>query len=342
MQVVSTAHALARAGIRVEVPVSGDDPEGLLSALGLSPLPSLALSGLGRAAAPLRLRALLAAYLLRTRGRGVVHSRHLRYADGLLRATRGRVRLLYEAHEVARREALAAGQPTGAALAAEARVLAGARWVVTNAPGTLALLRADHGPLAAARVCPNGAGPWRPPRPDAAGVGVVGSVRPYKDPLTVARAAALRGGGVTWVGVRDGERAELDAASRGLLITEPPVPRRDVPDRLARFRTLLLPLSPGDGFGAALTNPLKAWDAFGAGVPLVAADTPAVHALAPPWRPGGDGAWIPYTPGDAASLVAALGRAEDPAIRGVVVAGALRRRRTWDDRAAELLALVRS
>lgn len=328
VQVAHTAHALARAGARVHLPVDGDGS--VLAELGLPPTPGLVVVALGRGtAASLRFRLALVGFLAATRGRGVVACRHLRYADAALRLTRGRVRLLYEPHEVARREA-----PGDAlAWAAEARVLAGARWIAANAPGTLAMLREDHGPLVRAVVCPNGATPGLPPRADAAGVGVVGSVRPYKDPQTVARAAALRGGGVTWVGADEAAATELRAASGGALRVEPPIPHRDVAARLAGFRTLLLPLSPRDDFGDKLTSPLKLWDALASGVPLVAADTAAVRAAA-------EGAVVPYTPGDAASLVAALARAEDPAVRATVLAAAARRARTWDDRARELLALV--
>ncbi len=332
VQVVHTAWALARAGAAVTLPVAGDG-ERLLAQLGLERPPGLRLVSLrGGAAGSLRLRAELLRFLAIHGRRGVVSCRHLRYADRALRLSGGRVPLLYEPHEIAAREA-ATDEGRAVEHAREGRVLAGARWVVANAPGTLALLRAAHGPLASARVCPNGAQPMpRPARPGR-GVGVVGSCRPYKDPDAVAEAARRLGGGITWVGASGPGADALAAASGGALVVEPPIPHRDVPARLQSFGTLLLPLSPGDAFGEALTSPLKLWDALQSHVPLVAADTAAVRAAAP------DG-WVPYAPGDAGSLLAALRRAEDREVRAEVVAAALRRARSWEQRAGELLALV--
>jgi glycosyltransferase involved in cell wall biosynthesis len=115
--------------------------------------------------------------------------------------------------------------------------------------------------------------------------------------------------------------------------TEPALPPREIPARLQRFRVLLLPLSPGL-FGEQLTSPLKLWDALQSGVPLVAADTAALRAAA-------SGAYVPYTPGDPASLAHALRRAyEDEALRAQVTQRARERARTWAQRASEIEAFV--
>jgi glycosyltransferase involved in cell wall biosynthesis len=334
VQVVHTAWALARAGLEVTLPIEGRGAP-LLADLGLEAPPGLRIVALGgRTAGSLRLRAALLAFLVRSRGRGVVACRHLRYAYGALSLGGRGVRLLYEAHEIARREAAAAGEDVAPWLHREALVLARARWLVTNAEGTLAALRRDHAVLPPARVCANAAQQRPAPVVPGRGVGVVGSVRPYKDPDTVADAALRLPGLLKWVGAEPLAAARLRHRSGGALEVEPPAPHHAIPARLASFETLLLPLSPGDEFGQALTSPLKLWDALQSGVPLVAADTPAVRAAA-------EGAYVPYTPGDVDSLVAALQLARDPAVRARVLATARQRARTWDDRARELVDFVR-
>ncbi len=213
-------------------------------------------------------------------------------------------------------------------------MLAGACGLVANCEGTLAGLRDVHGArLPPAIVAHNGAAAGRPSRADGAGIGVVGSVRPYKDPLTVARAAARTADRICWVGPARGELDALQQLAEGRLGWEPPLAPAQVAARLRRFRVLLLPLSAGR-FGEALTSPLKLWDALQSGVPLVAADTPAVRAAA-------EGAYVPYRPGDADSLRSALdAAARDPDVRARVRQAARARARTWDDRAAEVEAFV--
>jgi glycosyltransferase involved in cell wall biosynthesis len=334
VQVVQTAAALARTGRSVVLPVDGRAPDALLAALGVERPAGLRVLALGRGiGASIRLRAALIGFLAASRGEGIVACRHPRYADAALTWSRGRVRLLFEAHEIASREAASRGEDPGPWLDREARVLAGARWLVTNAPGTLSALRARHRRLPPAVVVHNAATPFAPARGDGVGVGIVGSVRPYKDPETVAAAARSLGGGVSWVGADPASAERLRAASGGALAVRGPVPHAAVPALLRTFHTLVLPLSPRDEFGEALTSPLKLWDALQSGVPLVAADTAAVRAAA-------EGAYVPYVPGDPASLAAAIRRAADPAVRAAARAEATRRARTWDDRARELLAAV--
>lgn len=323
VQVVNAAHAMAARGHRVELCVEGTtDADDVLAAYGLAPVPTLRLVVLPvrHTVASALYRARFAAWAARTGGQGVALARRKHHAEWALRWLGARFRLVLEVHEV---DSLVDRERW---FALEQRVLRSAWGVVANAPGTLALLREQHPVLPPSLVLHNGARPGPVPETPGEGIGIVGSVRPYKDPDTVARAAERTTEPLTWVG---GE----GAPAGGRLRIEAAVPYRDVPARIARFRTLLLPLSPGL-FGEQLTSPLKLWDALQSGVPLVAADTAAVRAAA-------EGAYVPYVPGNADSLVAALERAcTDEPLRARVVARARVLARTWDGRAAELEAFV--
>lgn len=335
VQVVNAAHAMATAGHEVELCVEGaTDPASALAAYGLRPVERLRLVCLppSRTLASLAYRARLAEFTRRTRGEGVVLARRKRHAAWALRWLRGRFHLLVEAHEVDSAQLAEQGRDPSEALALERRVLRGARGVVCNAPGTLRLLRRVHPWLPPAIVLHNGARPGVAPSQDAVGIGVLGSVRPDKDPWTVASAARLTRHRVSWIGV-DRDRDELLRLSEGFLVAEPPIEPARVPERAARCRVLLVPLSHGL-FGDALTSPLKLWDALASGVPVVAADTPALRAVA-------DGAALFYRPGDAAHLAATLDRAcEDEALRAELVSAARGRARTWGQRARELAAFA--
>ena len=318
VQVIHAAHALASRGHRVTLCAEGQGSEAeALAAYDLAPVPALNLVLLPhtRTLTSLRYRASFLLWARAAGSSGVALARSLKHAAFALRWTRG-VPLVYEAHEVAGDEDLAL----------EARVLGASRGLVCNAPGTLEILQERYRDLPPSIVIHNAARQALPPASLVGrGVGVVGSVRPYKDPETVARAAALSGLPVSWVGADGPLQAPLRAA--------PPVASREVPALLRSFRTLLLPLSPGP-FGEKLTSPLKLWDALASGVPLVAADTSAVARAAP-------GAYLPYRPGDARSLSEALLRADrDEAERARVVSSALSLARTWDQRASEVETFV--
>lgn len=328
VQVVNAAHAMAARGHRVELCVEGDRPAAeILAYYGLPMVPELRLHVLPRGTwGSLRYRGLFAAWVARSGGRGIALARRKRHAAWAARWFSGRFRLILEVHEVDSEQARDRGDDPRRWRALEADLLARASGVVANAEGTLDLLRSVHSMVPPAIVAHNGARPWTPTGEEGHGIGIVGSVRPYKDPHTVAAAARLLDRPITWVGADQ----PLEAPVRA----EPPVPYRDVPARLARFRTLLLPLSPGL-FGERLTSPLKLWDALQSGVPLVAADTEAVRLAA-------GGAYVPYRPGDPADLARALAAAErDEALRERVLAVARARARTWAGRAEEIEAFVR-
>lgn len=331
IQVMNAAHAMAARGHRVTLavrPPPGPRPTAadVLACYGLEPLPTLHLAVLpaGGTAASLAHRALWLGWLARTRGRGVAVARSKRYA---VQAARLGGRVVLEVHEVDSLQAAERGEDPGPVRALEQRALAAALGVVANAPGTLRRLREAHPALPPAVALHNATHPSRARSmaPDAEGVGYAGSYRREKDLETLARAAAGLGLPVHLVGAEGAE--VLQPLASGRLVLEPPLRHVDVPDRLARFRVLVLPLGRGL-FGEALTSPLKLWDYLAVDVPVVAADTPAVREATP------SGVHL-YRPGDPDDLARALREAYvDGPLRE-----ALRRRpppRTWAHRAAEL------
>lgn len=337
IQVVHAAHAMACRGHRVTLAVqsAGGRPSAreVLAFYGLQPVGNLRLTVLpaGNTAASVVHRLLFARWVSRTRGRGVAIARSKRYAAQAVRWAGGRFRLVLEVHEVDSAQEAERGGDPGPLRALEARVLAAADAVVANAPGTLALLRETHPDLPPAVALHNATHPSRVRSPEGPGegIGYVGSFRQVKDLQTLARAAARTGEPVHLVGAEGAE--VLQPLAQGRLRVEPALPHAAVPDRLARFRALVLPLGSGL-FGERLTSPLKLWDYLASGVPIVGADTPALHDAAP-------GAFLAYPPGDPAALARALDRiCVDEALRQRVLAA--RRVRTWAERAAELEAFL--
>jgi len=341
VQVVQMAHAIACRGHPITLavePVGHARPavEEVLDFYGLKPVRTLHVHVLPRRRTPASLawRGLVAGWLLRHRRRGVVYARSKRYAREVLRMGTG-VRLVLETHEVDSLLATERGEDPGPCRALEAEVLRGAAGVVANAPGTLRLLASVHPLLPPATVVHNGTHPsaLRGRPGPGEGVGYVGSVRPFKDLTTLARAAARIEVPVHLVGATPGdpEVSRLQSVSGGRMVMEPPIPYRDVHARLAAFRVLVLPVGRGL-FGEHLTSPLKLQDYFASGVPVVAADTPAVRDAA------GD-AVLYYRPGDAEGLSMAIARLyQDEGLRHALLGRV--RVRTWAERAAEVDAFV--
>lgn len=330
IQVVHSAHAMASRGhqvtLAVQPPSGRPSAADVLDFYGLRPTPTLRLHVLptGNTAASLAHRALFLAWAVRG---GVVIARSKRYADQALRVAGRRITLILEVHEVDSAQAEERGEDPGPLRTLERRVLEGAAAVVANAPGTLALLRETHGSLPPAIALHNATHPSRIRAPSSSGegIGYVGSYIPGKDLETLAAAAARLPMPVHLVGATGAEA--LQALAGGRLVLEPPLPHREVPDRLARFRVLALPLAPGL-FGERLTSPLKLWDYLASGVPVVGADTRALQEAA-------GGAFLPYQPGDIGDLASALARMhDDEGLRARVRAASSVR--TWDQRAAEL------
>jgi glycosyltransferase involved in cell wall biosynthesis len=338
IQVIHAAHACAERGHRVTLCVRAASPgvtaADVLDAYGLAPSPGLRLvvTPAGGTASSLRVRWEVARWMAANPG-GLVLARAKRDAAAARRWFGQRFRLVLEAHEVDSLRAAERGDDPGPWRQLEARVLAESSGVIANCPGTLEALRVAH-PHAAvladrAVALQNATHPARIRRPTTPGddIGYVGSLLPEKDVAVLADAAARLGRRVVLVGPPHPSVDALIARGGGYLVREGPLPHRDVPDRLARFRTLVLPLGTGL-FGSQLTSPLKLFDYLASGRPIAAADTPAARAAAPP------GSVVWWQAGDAGSLATALDRLDrDDALRAATLGAA--RVRTWAERAAE-------
>jgi glycosyltransferase involved in cell wall biosynthesis len=332
IQVVHMAHAMALRGVEVTLaahPAPGcTSSADVLAFYGLQAVESFKLHLLpaSRTAASLAFRAIFLQWVAKTRGRGLVYARSKRYSREALRWVGKRFFLVMEAHEVDSLQAEERGDDPEPWFKLETAVFSRADAVVANAPGTLDLLRERH-PLPSAIALHNGTAASRVRRPTSVGegVGYVGSNRKSKDLLTLARAAASLSIPVHIVGGPPTE--ELEQLSANKLIFDGEIRYVGVPDRLAQFRVVVLPLSD-DLFGKYLTSPLKLWDYLASGVPIVGADTPALARAAP-------GAFLPYRPGDEHGLAEAIQRvASDESLRKTLLDKGFVR--TWSTRAEEL------
>jgi len=327
IQVLATAGALAERGHRVTVCVQARATlQAIRRAHGLPESLNIVRLPLSNTLASVGYRLAFARFVQRTAGIGAVLARSKRHAAWALDWFEGGFQLLVEVHEV---DSLRTDRDAAEMRALEERVLYSACGVVANAPGTLADLEGAHQLTLPSVVVQNGARPGGPPAEPGHAVGWVGSIRPEKDPHTVAEAIRELACRVVLIGPTAEQVAPLAAAANGRLHREPARWPAEVPERLRRFRVLLVPLSAGR-FGERWSSPLKLFDALQSGVPVVAADTQAVRSIA------GSG-FVPYVPGDPTSLREAIERAiNDEELREQIVSAAEPRRRTWGDRAAEL------
>lgn len=321
VQVVHTCHALAARGHTVTLLADRAGPGGpdeALAAFGLGRPPGFDLRIAPTAYPPLA-GLWFRAQVLAWRG-DVVYARAKRYV-GLV--PRG-VPVVIEAHEVDSALLEERGEDATAMRGLEAEVYARAAGVVANCEGTLALLEATHALPPLRRVIHNATradrAVVRAPSPTPT-VGYTGSPREYKGLATVFASLPSWPAGVALEMV-GGAPPDVPA---GVSVV-PPVPYGELPARLARYRALLLPLED-NLFGRALTSPLKLWDYLATGIPIVAADLPTVRAIA------GDAPHY-WRPGDPASLAVAVARA-------LAAGSSPVRLRTWEERAAEVEALLR-
>ncbi len=335
IQVLGTCHGLARLGCEVTLLAETGgldiDPARALAAHGLEPVRGLDLRlyrGGNPSAAGWWFRAGVLRWL--AGGPGVIYARSKRYAAQVMAISR--LPLVIEAHEVDSAQLAERGGDPRRIAALERRVYRRAAAVVANCAGTLSLLEEVHPrllpPLRAVVHNATAAGRQRPHRPRAEPVlGYAGSLRAYKGQATLLEAARRLPAGVRveLLGGSEGERAALAGAPVRLLGE---LPYREVPDRVAGWRAALLPLDD-DLFGRRLCNPIKGWEYLAVGLPVVAADLPTLRELFGP----AEACW--YRPGDPASLAAAALRA----LAGD--APRARRLRTWEDRAAEVLEVLR-
>lgn len=253
-------------------------------------------------------------------GGGVVYARAKRYVSLVPR----RIPVVVEAHELDSALAAERGEDPAPWRRLEASVFARAAAIVTNGEGTRRVIEAAWPALPPIRAIPNAtrADRARPPRPGPVPtVGYTGSPRSWKGLADVF--ASLPG----WPA---GVRLELvGGAPEGPVpagvIVSPAVGYAALPERLAGFSALLLPLAD-NLYGRALANPLKLWDYLATGLPIVAADLPTVREVA------GDRPFY-FRPGDPTSLAEAVGRALAAGRSPPLL-------RTWDQRAAEIEAFL--
>ncbi|MBM4390865.1 MAG: glycosyltransferase family 4 protein [Deltaproteobacteria bacterium] len=326
VQVIHTAHALARLGHRVTVLADrGPSDHDPLAMWGLEPVQSLDLR-----VAPTRWRPaagwwfrLAAARWADSSGRdSVVYAREMKYVQLCPRP----VPVVFEAHDCAKMVALDRGEQAGPVEALERATLARAAALVSNCGGTMAALEETYGNALPARrrVIHNATRPdrqvARDPSPTPI-VGYTGSPRAYKGLQHVFDSLPRWPGGVELEMVGG---APAGAPSR--VVIRPAVPTGELPAIIERYHALLLPLDD-NLFGRRLTSPLKLWDYLATGIPIVAADLPTVREIA------GDRPFY-YQPGNADSLAEAVKRALAAGASPPLL-------RTWDDRARDIDALLR-
>ncbi len=324
IQVLHTCHALARRGHTVTLladrvgPEDADaiapvvDVDAALEAYGLDRP-----AGLDLRLAPSRHPTAAGLWFRWARARwegDLVYARAKRYVS----AIPDTVPVVVEAHEVDSLADVEAGRDPTANRALEAAVYARAAGVVANATGTLERLEATVSLPAHRRVIWNATRAdrviTRSPGPGRR-VGYTGSPRDWKGVGALAAAVDLWPDDVRLelVGGGDVRHPRVDVVA--------PVAYGALPERLARYDVLLLPLLD-NLYGRHLANPLKLWDYLATGIPIVAADLPSVRGVA------GDRLYY-YQPGDVGSLAAAVGRALAAGPQPTWV-------RTWDDRAEEI------
>jgi glycosyltransferase involved in cell wall biosynthesis len=372
VQIVKTADALARAGVRTTLLVRRSDPRPdaeLLALYGLTPRLELRIRRLVRHRPGLRhgtrlaflLRAAFACGRALARGAAVL-TRDLQLAELLLRLSpSSRRRLVYEAHAVEalmyrERGALyGTGERPSRRKEArldrrERRVWRRAAGVVTTTAGIRDSFLERHGPRGPARVIPNGCD--IPVSRNFPGLAVVdpprilyaGQLYPWKGvDVLVAAAATLPGarlvilGGLA--GERDLERVRARVRECGIedrCELQGSVPQAQVAAELARASVVAVP------FLRSLmterhTSPLKAFEAMAAGRPIVASDLPSSREVLEDGRDA-----LLVAPGDAPALGAALGRVlRDPGLAERLARGAWARapRYSWDARARALVGL---
>lgn len=372
VQILKTAHALARQGTPVTLLVRHSDPRSdaeILARFGLAPRPGLRIRRLrvghrsGRFLLA-RLRYLAGAGLaaLGAARRGaLVFTRDLQLADALLALPAG-PRLVYEAHAVEaamyrERGALyGTGETPRPAKAArlagrERRVWRRAHGLVTTTAGIRDSFADSYGPRRGpTRVLPNGCdaaagqpfpglSPERPPR-----VLYAGQLYPWKgvDVLVEAMAEvpearlALAGG---LPGEPDLERIRARVAERGLAgRTEllGTIPQAQVAAELTRAAVVVVP-----PLRSVMTerhmSPIKALEALAAGRPVVASDLASCRELLAPEETA-----LLVPPGEAAPLAAAIRRLlADAALAERLArnAWAAAPRFSWDARAGALREL---
>lgn len=334
IQVVKTAQALASRGREVTLVVRQSDPRStdeILLGFGVEPLPRLSVERLKVGHAPRaqvlpRLRYLTQAFwrARRASSRGAfVFTRDLQLADFLVRT--GCPRLIYEAHAVeaimyderqqlygltdgprpAKRRRIAAR---------ERRVWTGARGFLATTQGILSTFDRLYGVRALTAVVPNGCDlprerSFTPPSEDRLVV-YAGQLYPWKGVDLLIRAfAQVHQGKLVIAGGLPGESdfervkalvVELGLGSRVTFLGT--LPQTEVAGQLARATVVAAPFLKS-AMTSEHTSPIKAFEAMGAGRPLLISDTSASREIVEDGRTG-----ILIPPGNVEAWTEALNR----------------------------------
>ncbi len=330
VQAAETCRALAELGHEVFLIVKKleeEAPAAVLARLGLAPHPGLFLvaepairlkntSGLRS----VLVRGLLLWFLgaLSRRGRTVLYFRTLkdsRLARFLLAAARLlRVPVIYEAHKIYAEKRVDQGfqeETLRRVRRLEGKVFARAHGVIASHPLLEAALKEEYAPAGRVRVAPNGVRQVEvAPAAKEFDAVYAGSLFPWKG-VDVCLEALARAPGRTLavVGGNPEERlAELCARAAALGLLDRvhffgQQPRQAALEIVARARAAFVPLDPEFAEGDRYTFPLKLLEAMMLGVPVLAADSPAIRTFV---TEGRDALLFPR--GDASALAAALAR----------------------------------
>jgi glycosyltransferase involved in cell wall biosynthesis len=364
IQIARATTAFARCGARVTLylragPVPLDEGA---RRLGLEGVPGLTLEPLRwrrRARLPLARR--LGRARLAASGQPVIYLRQVEYYSRFIArfARRLGVPVIYESHNVKSLiQKEARGGPgaltVGEIEQMESEILRSASGIVFTAPLTESLAREHYDFTGPTLLAPNAS-----PAPAPAGaVGVrrdidilyVGQLYAWKgfDLLLAAiarlpgRSLTVAGGGALGETVSEELRAargraeELGVSDRVRFLGQ--IPPDAVPALMARARVGVIPL-PADVSVEArtFTAPLKLFEFWASGVPVVASDLPSIRALV---RDGQTGLIVPAEPDSLAKGIDRL--LEDPDLARSLAESARREAAsyTWEDRASRILDFI--
>ncbi len=358
IQTVQTCHALARAGVAVELVVRRSDERSdaeCLQFFGLLPHPNLTLSRISGRGRP----GFLAACVRRLVPRpDAIFTRDLLLADILLKLSQ--TPLIYEAHTVAAvfaEERTKLYQDSEVPKASklrrldkrEARVCQRAAGIVSITRALAEELSARHQPVAPMTVIPDGClvPSARPETPSGSSIFYVGQLYPWKGvDVLVDAVARMEEAELVIVGglppEPDLERLKALAAARGVsdrVEFRGFVPPHELEEATREAAIYVVPNL--DSVTARLyTSPLKLFEAMASGRAVVASDLPSLREVLEP-----DVNAVLVPPGDVDALAGALQLlVGDKKLRQRLAARAFEdvSAYSWDARAASIRAFVES
>ncbi len=374
IQIVNTAHALARAGTRVTLVGGRRDRGGdreVLEPFGLEPHSRLRIVRIPIARPHARvdrwytriwqasyLAGLIcrASWLLRPLPDAII-VRDLRLASLLCQlGTAIQQRIVYEVHDLSSLEAELLGAPREAERIAkiEKRVFSSAGHVICVTSELKRLIAERHNRAAEQMaVVPDGTNVGTEESASSStrkGVYYVGQLYPWKGVDTLIRAASVAPraeplviiGGTEKPGTDEPDIRRLRELARQLGVSARVqftgwVPYREVSRRLRDAAVTVIPL-PDSPFGRYFTSPLKLFDYMAAGVPIVASDLPSLRDVL---QHEANALLVP--PGDPAALAQAVDRLlSDRTLADRLAARAREdvQRYSWDARASSILDVL--